>query len=434
MTVGLAALALAALAMSIYSLPTKLTVAVGPDDRDHSQLLATFARKLQADRAPVRLSLVRSGGFADAAKAMEAGKVDLAVVRSDGMPKNGQTVAVLHESPVLFITPAGSKIREVSDLARRRVGVARGSDENMRLLDVILRQAGVDTSRVSRVALEPVNAAAAVSTRQVDVLMLVGPVDLMADRTMRQLEKTMRGHPSVFGVAEAEAIAKRDPALESIEVPRGALGGSPATPAEDMTTLATTQRLVANAKLGSAVVNDVTRLLFTSRVALAAEHASAKSIQAPDTDAGAALPLHPGASTYLSGERNGFFDRYGDLVYMGSMLAAMVASGIGSLVSFVLGQQRRNAAQFTNKLLDLLERARKAESEAELQTVERDADDLLALAFKRVSGGTIDGDQFTTFATINDSVHLAIERRSRQLNAGAATAAPADAPTRSTDG
>lgn len=140
------------------------------------------------------------------------------------------------------------------------------------------------------------------------------------------------------------------------------------------------------------------------------------------------------ASTYLSGERNGCFDRYGDMVYMDSMLVAMVASGIGALISFVLGRQRRNAAQFTNKLLDLLERARKAGSEEELQTVERDADDLLALAFKRVSGGAIDGDQFTTFATINDSVHLAIERRSRQLDAAEATSVPADEPRRSAAG
>ena len=111
--------------------------------------------------------------------------------------------------------------------------------------------------------------------------------------------------------------------MEAVELPRGALIGNPPLPAEGLPTLAVTQRLVARMQLPVSVVNDVTRLLFTSRMALAADVPSAKSIEAPQTDTGeglaAALPLHPGAAGYFSGDQNRFFDRYGDLVYVGAM-------------------------------------------------------------------------------------------------------------------
>lgn len=141
-TAALAALALVALGLSIYALPTRLTVAVGPDDREHTRIMTAFARKLQQDRAPVRLSLLRLDSFGDASRAMEGGRADLAVVRSDLMPRNGQSVAVVAELPVLFMAPvaapAGRRVRRVADLAGRRVGVTRGTPENLALLDTVL--------------------------------------------------------------------------------------------------------------------------------------------------------------------------------------------------------------------------------------------------------------------------------------------------------
>ena len=426
-TAALAALALVALGLSIYALPTRLTVAVGPDDREHTRIMTAFARKLQQDRAPVRLSLLRLDSFGDASRAMEGGRADLAVVRSDLMPRNGQSVAVVAELPVLFMAPvaapAGRRVRRVADLAGRRVGVTRGTPENLALLDTVLAQAGIASSKVERVPLEPNEAPAALMEHRVDVLMMAAPLSAAgaSDRTLQAIERThMR--VNVFGVTEAEAIAKRDPTFEAIEVPRGALRGEPVTPDDDLPTLAPSLRLVARDKLSQTVVNNVTRLLFTGRVALAAEVPAAKSIRAPDTEMGAALQLHPGAATYLTGERNSFFHRYGDPFYIGAMLATGVASSVGALFNFVLGRQRRSAAQFTHQVLDLLARARTAESLDELARVEHEADELLALAFKRVSDGSIDSDQFSTFAMLNDSVHMAVARRHALLAASASMA------------
>ncbi|HOB67635.1 TAXI family TRAP transporter solute-binding subunit [Ottowia sp.] len=422
-TIVFVVLGLTALALSIYALPTRLTVAVGPDERDHARVMTAFARKLQTDRAPVRLTLVRKENYASLAAALDSGEVDLAVVRSDVMPRRGLTVAVLSEMPMMFVVTGAARVRSLADLKGRRVGVLRGTAENMALLDTVLRHAGVDPRSVTRVALTPEDVASAIDQQRVDVVMPVGPLQGNGGARVQALLQRGQRPPRVFGVEEAEAMAVAEPMLEAVELPRGALVGTPPLPAEPLPTLAVTQRLVARTALAHSVVFDLTRLLFTSRVALAAETPMAKQVHAPETDTGealsAALPLHPGAAAYLAGDQNRFFDRYGDLFYVGSMLLTGLVSGIGALISFMLGRRRQNAAKFTRQLLDLLARARQAPDEAALRSVEQQADDLLALAFGRLSSGDIGNEQFDTFATVNDSVQQAIARRAAQLRAAA---------------
>ena len=409
-----------ALVLFFMAMPTRLKVGVGPDDREHARVIAAFARKLQDDRAPVRLTLVRKQSFGELARALDAGEVDLAVVRSNVMSRQGITVAVLHELPVVFVVVGKARLNSLADLRRHRVGVLRGTPENLELLDSLLRLAGIDPAQVTKVPLEPETLAAAIDHKQVDAIMPLAPLQGAGRARLLALADRV-GHSKlrVFGVDEGEALVESDPAMEAVELPRGALIGNPPLPPDGLPTLAVTQRLVARMQLPVSVVNDVTRLLFTSRMALAADVPSAKSIEAPQTDTGeglaAALPLHPGAAGYFSGDQNRFFDRYGDLVYVGAMALTGLFSGVGALISYLLARQRRNAARFTDQLLGLLGRARQAPDEPALQSVERDTDDLLALAFGRLSSGAIGSEQFDTFATLNGSVQEAIARRARQL-------------------
>ena len=367
----------------------------------------------------MRLTLVRKQSFGELARALDAGEVDLAVVRSNVMPRQGLTVAVLHELPVVFVVVGKARLNSLADLRRHRVGVLRGTPENLELLDSLLRLAGIDPAQVTKVPLEPETLAAAIDHKQVDAIMPLAPLQGAGRARLLALADRV-GHSKlrVFGVDEGEALVESDPAMEAVELPRGALIGNPPLPAEGLPTLAVTQRLVARMQLPVSVVNDVTRLLFTSRMALgrcAIGQVDRGAANHTGEGLAAALPLHPGAAGYFSGDQNRFFDRYGDLVYGGAMALTGMFSGVGALISYLLARQRRNAARFTDQLLGLLGRARQAPDEPALQAVERDTDDLLALAFGRLSSGAIGSEQFDTFATLNGSVQEAIARCARQL-------------------
>lgn len=163
-TLAFLLLGVVALVLSFMAMPTRLKVGVGPDDREHARVIAAFARKLQDDRAPVRLTLVRKQSFGELARALDAGEVDLAVVRSNVMPRQGLTVAVLHELPVVFVVVGKARLNSLADLRRHRVGVLRGTPENLELLDSLLRLAGIDPAQVTKVPLEPETLAAAIDT------------------------------------------------------------------------------------------------------------------------------------------------------------------------------------------------------------------------------------------------------------------------------
>ncbi len=169
-TLAFVLLGAAALVLSFMAMPTRLKVGVGPDDRDHARMMAAFARKLQDDRAPVRLTLVRKQTFAELARALDAGEVDLAVVRSTAMPRQGLTVAVLHELPIVFVVVGPTRLNTLADLRQRRVGVLRGTPENLELFDNVLRLAGINPAQVTKVPLEPDNMAAAIDQKQVDAI------------------------------------------------------------------------------------------------------------------------------------------------------------------------------------------------------------------------------------------------------------------------
>jgi TRAP-type uncharacterized transport system substrate-binding protein len=70
-------------AYEVYSRPTDLKVAVGPVAGDDYNLLTGLARRLASTKAAVRLTIVPSEGPVHAARALENGSADLAVIRAD---------------------------------------------------------------------------------------------------------------------------------------------------------------------------------------------------------------------------------------------------------------------------------------------------------------------------------------------------------------
>lgn len=81
-----------------------LRVATGPVGSEGQKFLAAFVRTM-ADAYPrVRLKLVPLADLEASAKALAAGEVDLAVVRSD-TSTHGQTIAILRRDVVGLIIP-----------------------------------------------------------------------------------------------------------------------------------------------------------------------------------------------------------------------------------------------------------------------------------------------------------------------------------------
>jgi TRAP transporter TAXI family solute receptor len=419
---GLAGLAAGLLAIQWVSMPTTLRVAVGPMTSEDTRLLAAVTQHLARERHPVRLKLVLTEGVAASAAVIDEGRAELAVVRTDvAMPTRAQTVAVLHRDAAVILALEGGEIAKVGDLKGRTVGLVRDMPANLRLLETVLAHYEVPQDEVAtQVLAGPAEAEEALRSRRVDAVMAVGPL------TGRTLAETVAaalragaGAPAFVPVGEAEAIAQRSPALESVEVVRGAFGGTPPRPAETMTTLGVSHRLVARADLDEGLVSELTRLLFALRPAVSAEVPLANRIEAPDTSKSSSLPVHPGAGAYYEGEVLTFMERYGDWFYLAVMVLSIAGSALAGVASTAANRSRARDVALLDELLTLVLRARQARSLTELDALEQEADGVLGAALAKAGSGGLDGSGIAAFSLGLDEARRAIEDRRAALKGGA---------------
>src|SRR5262249_9665243 len=262
-----------------------LRVATGPVGSDGQKAIAAVGRSAADAHPRVRLQIVPLADREASAKALTAGTVDLAVVRSDDLTSTtGQTIAILRRDVVGLVIPSHAAIEKVGDLAGKTIGLLQGSASNERILDQILEYYQVPTQKVRRVVLAPGEIGPAISQKRVAAIFAVGPAGpgVLAD-VVTAVAKASKGVPDILEIEAAETIAKRFPGLEEAEIPPGAFRTTPLRPEESITTVGVTLRLMARPSMPNYVAGEVARLLFATKAKLVSTLPQVSHIEAPDT-------------------------------------------------------------------------------------------------------------------------------------------------------
>jgi TRAP-type uncharacterized transport system substrate-binding protein len=384
-----------------YTHPTTLTVAVGSIDGEAAKAMSAIASQLVSINAPVRFKVVDTGTALDAAKAFAAGKVDLAVVRGDvGDLSQGGSVVIVARVVALLVAPPGSSIDSIAALKGHTVGVI-GEDANTRLIDALSKEYGLIRAKTFKdVALA--DARRALQTKEISALLVVIPLSEKYLALVRGMfQQSPKLSPTLISIDSAGAIAEAERAYESFDVPKGTLRGSPPVPEDDLTTLRTSLYLAANKKLSTDLVATLTQTIMKVRRELLVEQPIFAQITAPSTDPDAYLPLHPGAAAFYNGTQQSFMDEYGNWIYLTPMILGGLATVLATAWKFLgLGQSESEAP--LDALYALARRIRKADTEAELATIEEDIDSILRA--QRAKAAT--GDETAVdAATLNVAAH-----------------------------
>jgi TRAP transporter TAXI family solute receptor len=351
LTAAFAVIAVVALALRFAGSPQPLKVAVGPAGGENAKLIAAIARRLKSDRADIRFVVVPVADPAQSAEALEQGRADLAVVRTDvAIPSNGATVVVLHNDVAVLAAPAGSKLAKVTDLAKKRVGIFPARTANAALLDAILAEYEIVPETVQHVMLSDDELAASVSQKRVDAILAVGPLLGRSIQAAGEALAQRNRAPVLIPIDAADGMAARGPAYQKVDIPAGFFRGAPPEPKEDVATIAVAVRLEAREKLSDEIVTDLTKRLFIMRRALQSEAPIAAAMEKPDTEKGSADAVHGGAAAYYGDNEKSFMDRYGDWLY----ISAMAFSGLGSVVAAMFGLSRARARKAALTLIDQL--------------------------------------------------------------------------------
>jgi TRAP transporter TAXI family solute receptor len=415
---GLVLIGIAVFGAYLYLRPSVLRVAVGPLGSDDYKLMVAAAQ-LAAKDSQIRLRLIGQPSAAASAEALEHGDADLAVVRSDeALPANGLTVVILHRNAAVLVAPGRSPVHKIADLRGRTVGIIGAGPANERLLDTILQQYGVPTQAVARVATTQTEVLRQLQQKRIDAVLAVGIAQTGAvPDAVAAVASAGIGQPVFLPVEGAEAIAQRLNGFEALQVVVGTFGGTPPRPAHEFSTLSFSYRLVARNSLRDAVVGQVASLFFGDRQSLTALVPLADRIQAPSTDKGAALPVHPGAAAYLDDEEQTFLDRYSDFIYIGAMLLSVIGSGFAALASRLTSQPRPLFEAQLQRVVEMIGVARSATAAASLDSIEREADDLLAKILAKSAKAGLEAHRVATLGIGLDHLRAAIADRRTAIGA-----------------
>ncbi len=403
--------------------PTVLRIAVGPQGSEDQKLIQLMAQTFAHDGSGIRLAPVVTPGANESAALFTSGKADLAVVRGDqSLPATTGTVAILRKNVVVLWVPSGvapkgskktptAKIKSLDELAGHRVGVIGRSEINVKLLRTILTEAGINADKVT-VTQYGINQLAELAKDQaVDAFMTVGPLNSKITVDAINATVAARGEPKFLPIEVSETIAKKHPIYESEEIPGSIFSSSPARPDDKVETVGVSHLIVAPKSLSETSVAALARQIFTARQQLAREMPIASQIEKPDTDKDAAVPAHLGAAAYIDGTERTFLDRYSDYMW-GSIF---VLSGIGSVWAWLQHYWRRDEREQYDEhrdgLLDLIEKARKAETPEELAQMQEAADRLLREALHCYEGGVIEDSDLTVIGLALEQFHHAVADR-----------------------
>jgi TRAP transporter TAXI family solute receptor len=421
---GVVALASGAslLAYRYYTRPTTLSVAVGSIDGEAAQAMSAIASRLVSTNASVRLKVIDTGTALEAANVFSAGKADLAVVRGDvGDLSQAQAVVIVSRVVALIVAPPGSTIDSMDKLKGRRVGVISG-EANKKIVEVLSKEYGFDREKVFKdIALADVRRA--IQTKEVNALLVVIPLAGKYLSLLRGFfQQGPKSSPVLIPIDSAGAIAEAERAYESFDVPKGTLRGAPPNPEDDLTTLRASLYLVANKKLGSDLVTSLTQTIMNVRRDLLVEQPIFAQITAPSTDADAYLALHPGAAAFYNGTQQSFMDEYSNWIYLTPMILGGMATVLAAAWKFLAIGPFANDGPL-DALYALVRRIRRAETEAELGTIEDEIDDILKAQRAKAAAGD---ESAVDAATLNVAAHrlenLIHDRR--QILANGLAAAP----------
>jgi len=345
----------------------------------------------------------KNGKTAKAAKSGDADAADADAVGDKSGEDAGETAA------------AADKLKNVQQLAGRRVGIVAGNAATRDLLDIVLNHYGVPLDKVQVSLIDPKNLAEAVKTNQVDAIFVADAATGRAITDAVAAASRNGEAPSFIAIDQANGIAARNPAFESVDMDAGTFGGNPPSPDDSLKSLSFPEYLVARKSFSRDGIASLAKLIYASRLALAAAMPGEIKIKAPPTEKDAGVTVHPGALAYLTDDQKSFFDKYGDDIFYGLLIFPLFGSAVAAVASYFRHGGRTRRLRLLQRLLDLVRKAHAAPSLEALDQMQTDVDNLVIAVIHQGEHEEYEDNEQMSFSLAFDQVRFAIAARRAAL-------------------
>ena len=469
---------------------TVMRIATGPGSAKIVQVLANTLAKSH-DR--LQLQVVSTDSANASAQALNSGSADLAIVPTTvGKSPDWPVVAILRQNVIALIVPApapapakkvaapkatktakpakpakatktakstktaktakdkdsdsddddsdddstkdkDSTKLKVTQLAGKRIGIVTGNEATPDLLGVVLNHYGVPLDKVQLSQIDPANLADVVQKNTVDVIFVAGAATGAAISDAVKAATLNGVAPTFIEIDQADGIAKRNIAFDSIDIDAGTFGGTPPTPDDKLSSLSFPEYLVARKSFNHADIADFAKVIYTSRLAIAAQLNGDVKIEAPSTDKDADALVHQGALDYLNDDQKTFFDKYGDDIFYGMLIFPVFGSAIAGLASYLRADSRTRRLRLLQKVLDLVRKVHAAQTLEAIEHLQVEADNLVIAIIHLSEHEEFDESVRMSFSFALDQLRFAIAARRTAILDHAEGGAEAPASTGATD-
>lgn len=205
-----------------------------------------------------------------------------------------RAVAALYAESIHLVVRRAAGMREVTDLAGRRVSLDEPGSGTLADARLVLEAWGLSESDLRPVYLKPAYAAERLAAGALDAFFFVGGYPI---RSVTRLAATGAARLVPLAGAPARRLLERSPFLHTDTIPAGTYAGIGEVP-----TLSVAAQLVVDASLPENLVYRVTRALWSehTRGLLRTGHPKGREIRLENALAGLAIPLHRGALRYYA--------------------------------------------------------------------------------------------------------------------------------------
>ena len=285
-----------------------------------------------------------------------------------------------------LLRPLDPRSPTLPDLKRVTVGVV-GGEINRKVVSALTEEYDLGRANVTFRNLTPAETRRALDAKEVRAILIVVP---LAEKYLTLLRglflQNPKTAPVLIPIDAAGAIAEKQRAYESFDVPKGTLRGSPPIPGDDLTTLRVSfyrgRQEEARQRSGSAPDGSVMK----ARRDLLGELPMLAQMTAPSTDSDAYLPVHPGAAAFYNGTQESFLDKWGNAIFLAPMIFGGSVSVLAAAWKFLRDGERPQAA---NRRWIAL-RARKSHKDGGgrdgMSEIEREIDKVLQAAVRNAAG------------------------------------------------
>ena len=385
-----------------------LSIAAGQKSEQAFRMVKAIQLVTHRHYPEIKIEVYETRGSLQNARLLDSGAVDLATTQADLVfGRRAQLVAELYPDAFQLVARRESGIRDIGDLVGKRVALP--PDQSGEYESFWFLASHYDLT-MNDLEIFPGTEATT------DWLMINGDVDALfrvraaGDASVLRLIDELDAE--VIAIPQAGALRLKQPSLEVGVIPEGSYNGRPAIPQRDLPTVSVKRLLVAREDVPDEVISKLTSILFERRRELIDLVPLAGSITAPNRSGGTFLPIHAGAQAFYDRDQPSFLQANAEALALAVSIVVVFISGLLQLAS---RRRKRVMDGYNRELLELAQRARKANSFQVLDQCQAQLADFVGRIVQAAELGNINAQEFNLFNFTYYAVEDAIRDREVQM-------------------